>query len=192
VSLSPTTELEAINQMLMGIGESPISNLSNAGLADAATARQTLRNVSREVQSKGWYWNTDKGLVLSLSIPSNNINVPANTLKVDTVYPDDRVNVVLRGNRLYNNDKHTYEFEKSLKVDLVSFLDFTDLPEPARNYITLRAVRRFQEGSIGSVELSQFHKRDELQAWTDLVSDEADSADFNILNNWSVGRVLNR
>jgi hypothetical protein len=189
---TPTTELEAVNQMLAGIGESPISNLANSGIADAAIARQTLRNVSREVQSKGWHWNTDRGRTLTPSIPDGFLLVPLNTMKADTVGIDARVNVVLRGSKLYDVEKHTYTFTEPVKVDIVSFLAFDELPEPARNLITLRAVRRFQMNSVGSTELETPQRRDEIMAMADLMHDEAESADYNLLDHYPVAGVLNR
>lgn len=191
--LIPTTELEAVNQLLDAIGETPVSTLANNGIADAATARRMLHNVSRQVQSMGWHWNTDFALELVPSIPDGFLIIPANTLKVDTVGVDAQTRVVRRGSRLYSPDNHTYVFTKSLKVDLVSLLPFEELPETARNYITLHAARRFQESQIGSSELSAFNRRDELIAWANLQHEEADTADYNLkTGSDSVMEVLRR
>jgi hypothetical protein len=61
VSLSATTELEAVNAMLATIGESPIADVDTATQADATIAINTLRDVVREVQSMGWKFNTEFG-----------------------------------------------------------------------------------------------------------------------------------
>ena len=59
-TLKRMTELEAVNMMLMTIGEYKVNDLINlAGRSDAAIAKDILTNTSRAVQSKGWTFNTD-------------------------------------------------------------------------------------------------------------------------------------
>jgi hypothetical protein len=59
-ALTPMTELEAINDMLSAIGESPVASLDEAsGVADAQIALQLLRRASRWLQKKGWHWNSE-------------------------------------------------------------------------------------------------------------------------------------
>ena len=57
--LSPTTELEAINTMLSTIGESPVNTVEDTGNVDVVIARQILQTASREVQARGWHFNTE-------------------------------------------------------------------------------------------------------------------------------------
>jgi hypothetical protein len=190
--LESLTELEAINQVLGGIGETPVSSLANTGITDMALARQMLTNVSRQVQSKGWHWNTDPEYTLVPTLNDKFINLPANALRVDTVREDSRTDVVKRGTRLYDRQNSTYQFERSLKVSLTTFLPFDELPEPAKVYITMLARRRYQEDQLGSSDLSSFHKRDELQAWADLLHAEAEDADYNMKMSPDIERTLLR
>lgn len=190
--LSPTTELEAINTMLSTIGEAPVNTVEDNGIVDAVIARQILRSTSREVQSRGWHFNTEKGFLLT---PDSEgfITLPPTTLRVDTVDEFQDIDVVLRGNRLYDRRNHTFKFDKPIRVDAVILLPFEELPEVAREYITIRASRIFQERVVGSDILSSFSKSDELRALVALQEMEADTADYNILtDNYSVARVLVR
>ncbi len=191
--ITPTTELEAINEMLRSIGESPVNSVENSGVVDAVTARQTLRSVSRRVQQKGWKWNTDEGEVLSPSIPDGFLYLPVNCLRVDTSGPSAGIDVVQRGNRLYDRMDRTYVFKDPVTVTMVVGLKWDELPEPARQYIFLAAARQFQENTVGSETLSTFNRRDEAMAWAALVEAEAENADYNILSDsWGVARVLKR
>lgn len=183
--------LEAVNQMLFAIGESPVNRVEDSGLVDAAVALRTLSNVSREVQKNGWHWNTEINFSLQPDIDGF-LQLPANTLKVDTVGADEGTDVVQRGKRLYDRVNHTYVFSRAYVVELVIMLDFEELPEAARNYITLKAARRFQQNSVGSSELAGFQQQDELRALVDLQNTEAETADYTMLNNSAVGRVLAR
>lgn len=191
MDLTPTTELEAVNRMLTNIGETPINTLESPGVVDAVRARQTLHDTSRTLQAQGWHWNRDRDFPLALTFPDKEITVPANTLTV-TLNGDGCDGVVLRGRRLYDTRRHTYNFERALTVDLVTFLPFEELPEPARQYVTLSACRTFQENTIGSDTLSGFDRRDEVRAWAALMNAEGEEANLNILSEPSVYRVLGR
>jgi len=190
--LSPTTELEAINTMLSTIGEAPVNTVEDNGIVDAVIARQILRSTSREVQSRGWHFNTEKGFLLT---PDSEgfITLPPTVLRADTVDESQNIDVVLRGKRLYDRRNHTFKFDKPIRTDVVILLPFDELPEVAREYITIRAARIFQERVVGSDLLSSFSKNDEVRALVALQEMEADTADYNILtDNYSVARVLSR
>ena len=191
--LYPTTELEAVNTMLSSIGEAPVNTIEDNGVVDAVMARQILNSVSREVQSRGWHFNTEKEYTITPSYPDGEMVLPKTLLRIDTTSIDRDIDVVQRGQRLYDRRKHTFKFDTALKVDMIILLPFDELPEPARQYITIRSSRIFQERVVGSSELSNFSMKDELRALVALREMEAETADYNILtDNYSVARVLER
>lgn len=192
--LTPTSELEAINTILSVIGESPISSLSEvSSVADAVTAQSILSEVSRQVQTKGWHFNTEKDFELTPDTFNKEIVIPSNALRVDSMGDDREVDVVQRGHRLYDRVKHTFSFSKSLKCHLVVLLPFTDLPQAARHYITVKAARIFQSRTVGSEALYQFTSVDERDALLDLKRSEGITGDYNILtSNSTVFRSLIR
>ena len=188
--LSPTTELEAINTMLSTIGESPVNTVEDTGNVDVVIARQILQTVSREVQARGWHFNTEINYTITPD-SEGYLVLPNTVLKVDTVYPDSSKDVVVRGSRLYDRENHTYVFTDAVKVDMTILLTFDELPEVARNYVTIRASRIFQERVVGSDTLHAFNSQDEARAMVSLMEYEADTADLNILSgNYSVYRIL--
>lgn len=192
LSLTPSNELSAVNSMLSVIGESPVNSLDD-GIVDAVVARQILSEVSREVQAHSWHWNTDKSFTLALSFPEGFAYIPENTLMVDTVGKDAGIDVVQRGNRLYDRVNHTFKFTAPLTVDIVRLLPFDQLPEQGRHYIMIRAGRIFQDRMVGSAALNGFNASDEQRSWAILRSHQTRTAGYNMLNgSWSVGRVLSR
>lgn len=192
-SSSPTSELDAVNLMLQVIGESPLSSLSDSTVVYSVTAQQILNEVSRAVQTRGWHFNIEKSFPLLPNLTTKEILVPLNCLRVDTVVPDDGVDAVHRGTRLYDRQNHTYQFNKGLKVDMVVFLPFEELPETARYYIAVKAARVFQARTVGSDALYQFTAVDERDAHVAFKKAEGTNADHNILNDsWSVQRILQR
>ena len=188
--LSPTTELEAINTMLSTIGESPVNTVEDTGNVDVVIARQILQSVSREVQARGWHFNTEINYTITPD-SEGYLVLPNTVLKADTVYPDSSKDVVVRGSKLYDRENHTYVFTNAVKVDMTILLTFDELPEVARNYVTIRASRIFQERVVGSDTLHAFNSQDEARAMVSLMEYEADTADLNILSgNYSVYRIL--
>lgn len=192
MAVSKTTRLNAINSMLIGIGEAPVNTL-NSGLQEAEVAEIVLESISREVQSLGWSFNTDLRYELT---PNNekSISLPSNTLQVDTLSlkRDYNSDIIERDGRLYDRTKNTFDFDAAVKVNIVYFFDFEKIPEYARNYIALRAGRKFQENTIGSSEMTQLQYKDEQTALLALRDADSQAADFNIFDNYDTFAALDR
>lgn len=181
--ITPSTELEAVNTLLRAIGESPVSSLSGSVGVEVVTARATISEISKAVQTEGWLFNTEFGYPLTRDT-SGEINLPSNALVVDVprrAYPT--IDPVIRGLKLYDRMNHTYKFDTDIEARVVFGLDFTELPESARHYITYRAARKFQDNSVGSTELHQFNERDEMYARARLIDEQTEDADLNFLKD---------
>lgn len=180
--ISPMTELEAVNEMLMSIGQAPVSTLAVSGIKDVNIAKAELQKVSRRVQSQGWNWNSDEAYPLSPDVDGV-VLIPAGAIKVD---PTDKfVNLVQRrhptkGLALYDRDNRTFVFEAPVDCDIVWAYEFEDLPETARCYVATAAGRKFQSRVIGSRILDAFQAEDEARAWTLLIREERASRDTNL------------
>ena len=186
-----TTKLEAINVMLTAIGESPVNTITSSTTTDVSIAIQILDNVSREVQSVGWHFNTDTNYLLAKN-SSDQIVLPTNCLRVDNSNKDADLDLVERGRKLWDRENHTYTITKDIRVNITWFLEFTELPETARRYITIRAARIFQYRMLASETLHTFHQVDELSALSALKEHEGDTRDHSIFDNYSTYRVIDR
>ena len=184
-----TTELEAVNTMLSTIGESPVTQITvtTSLPISAVTAITVLDEVSREVQSEGWNFNTVNKQTLSPN-SSDEIVLAADIMHVDTL--DHSKDIVQRGGKLFNREDNTFTFTSDIDVRLMFLLDFTDLPEQARRYITLKASRVFQARTVGSQELEQQILRDELKARYNLEEADGQGADRTIFDNYDVASCL--
>ena len=179
------TELSAVNAMLAVIGEAPLSTLDGNTLhVDAVSARQTLQNTSRSVQTEGWYFNTERNYPLTPD-RSGFITLPPNVVSVDIepLHSKGHVDVIVRGNRLYDLENHTFAFdpETCYRATVLFLLPFGELPETARDYIQIRAARRFQAEAVGSETLSKFTERDEFTARASLMREQVRNNDSNFL-----------
>jgi hypothetical protein len=197
-SLTNMSELQAVNMMLTTIGEQPIANLNDkAGLQDASIAQDILHNTSRQVQSRGWIFNTDLQKVLSpdsTSATGGKIKIDSNVLRIDTTAKvrSNKTDIVERAGFLYDREKNTNLFTDTVTVDYVTFLPFNSIPESARRYIAVKSARIFHDRVVGSGELHAFFQQDELQAWSDLLEYQSEIGDFNIFDDYDTFRVLDR
>ena len=193
-ALSALTELDAVNIMLSTIGESPVSSLSaSESTVDVSLSRQILREVTIQVQETGWHFNSEVNWPMTPTADTGEIQIPANCVQMDSSGADAMLDVAVRGTRLYNRTARTFTFTKAITVDMILLLDFTDIPQAARHYITIRAARVFQQRMVGSDTLGAFTEKDELRARAALKKLDANTADYNILTgSWSVARILTR
>tara|TARA_R110002167_G_scaffold10151_8_gene46729 strand:- start:2276 stop:2902 length:627 start_codon:yes stop_codon:yes gene_type:complete len=195
MSTSPTTQLQAVNILLSTIGEAPVSSLSS-GLLDAETAETLINEVSRNVQSMGWNFNTELNLTISPN-EAGEVVLPVEYVRADlaqslTKFRSSTEEYILRGQKMYDKVKHSYTISKPLKLDVITLLSFTDLPEVARRYITAKASRIFQERVVGSDTLSAMNRQDETEALYALREMEGDNGDYNIFDDYGTASVLDR
>ena len=181
--LTLTTQLEAVNAMLGHIGEAPVNTIADASSLpiSASTAVSVLDEVSREVQSEGWHFNSEKDVTISPNV-SGNIVLDSDVVFADV--EDYKLDVTQRGSKLFDRKNNTFVFTKDVKVFLIRLLDWEDLPEPARRYITLRASRIFQGRLVGSRELEALIARDEYVAKSRLENYDSNSSDRTIFDSY--------
>jgi len=193
MSLATTTKLEAVNTMLGVIGETPVNTLGGTSRpVSVVSAESVLDEVNREVQSRGWHFNTEHEYTLTKDA-AGKITLAANVLKVDAALDDHTdLDLVQRGTQLYDRKEHTDVFTEDLKVTITFLLDFTSIPEQFRHYITTRAARIFANRFVGSRELEGFTLRDEIEAKANAVGADSESADRTIFDNYDVFRVIDR
>jgi hypothetical protein len=189
-----TTELEAVNSMLATIGEAPVNSITGTLPLDASLAKNTLTEINREVQSAGWHFNMRYDYTLSLD---NNSKIPLaeNIMRVDLnpdKYSVTEYDVIKQGSFLFNKKGNTFTFDKALDAVVTLYLDFTDLPENARRYITLRASRIFQDRTIGGNTLHRYTSVDEANALAILKQEETQTGNHSIFNNYDTYSIISR
>lgn len=217
-NIVPTTELEAVNAMLAAIGEAPIADVDNATQADVEIAVNTLRNVTREVLSMGWRFNTEFGYQVepeaaTLEWTDNDgevtdLNIfrpPTNLAKFTLTGTAEQaaLDVIVRPSRVYevasesvlvfydrnlNRDGFDSDTFEYLYINPVWFFDFEQMPEVARRYAYVQAARLFIQEQVGSDKLAAFKGLDEAKALRNLIAQEGEDEDFNMMNNMSVRR----
>ena len=164
MTLARTTFLEAVNRVLQMLGEAPVNSL-NGQFGLAQQAQDAINDVSRKIQTEGWSFNTDYERLLMRDTVTQQISVGANVsrVRVDPYsYPD--IDVVQRGNRLYDRRAGSYQFSEDLYVDVTYILEWDEVPEYAHQYFMIKAGRQLQEAILGSADLSRINIAAEAEA----------------------------
>ena len=180
MAMARTTFLEAVNRVLQMMGEAPVNSL-NGQFALAKQAEDSLINVSRRLQAEGWSFNTDYERTL-VRDNTNQINVGDNVSRVVVdpyLYP--ALDVVQRGAKLYDRRNKSYTFDQDLTCDITYILEWDELPEHARQLITVRAGRQLQEAIIGAADLTKINLTLELEARSQFLEEETTLSDHSML-----------
>jgi len=189
-----TTELEAVNTILSTIGEAPLSTLTGSLPVDGTTAKNILNEISREVQSAGWHFNTQ--YKVDLTRDSNN-KIPVGTdvvrVELNNKYDKSSYDVVQRGNYLFNLAKNSNTFDQDFTENtLIYLLQFEDLPEQARRYITIRSARVFHDRTLGANTLHKFSSEDEARSLSVMKQAEMQTGDNTIFDSDLQKYIVNR
>ena len=179
-TIVPVNELQAVNMLLAAIGEAAVSSLETATTVDVTQAKNLLSNINREVQQKGWHFNTEWDVILSLDSVSR---IPLGT-SILSIYSPTKLTTI-RGREgssfLYDLDNNTFTWGASVNDAVtITLLDFEDIPQTARQYITSKAARIFQEEIIGQISAESINRQEEVEAYADLMDDEGERSGFNV------------
>lgn len=180
MTMNRTSFLEAANRVLQMMGEAPVNGLDGQ-LGLAQQAQDTLEDVSRKLQSEGWSFNTDYERTL-MRDGNNEIPVGVNVSRVEVdPYRHTDLDVVQRGNKLYDRRGNTYDFEVDLIANVTYILEWDELPEHARQFITIKAGRQLQEAILGSADLTKINLTAEMEVKALFLEEETRLSDHNML-----------
>jgi hypothetical protein len=190
-----SSKLDAVNKMLMSITQAPIPSLSEIYLQGySATALTILDMVSREIQAKGYHFNTEFGVELKRDT-NNKISVPQNALFIDADQRYHKDKVTIRGDYLYILDGDIgegYTFKKDIKCEIIYLLEFNDIPEVARQYIIARACAEFSKSTIASTDEYNILLQKEEDSRVKMNAMNISHSDVNMINFIGARRALNR
>ena len=150
---------------------------------DVAIALNTLREVSREVQSEGWTFN--KEFDYELTPDSNkNILITDNMLQVDLNISSKRsdnrqFDSVNRNGKLYDRIKHTDKWDDSVYVDILWYFEWESIPDPIQAFIVARASTIFSSRIIGDANQYQMLQQKEAFARSMAMEYECNQGDYS-------------
>jgi len=131
------TEIDSINKMLRYVGELPVpTSVVIDDLPDgheAKTARIILAEQSRELQSKGWWFNRENWTY----IPDDGyITFSPEVIEISS----DDEGYLIKGGDLYDVDNQTKVFTESVELVTIFETPLEDLPDLFGNYVLYSAA----------------------------------------------------
>jgi len=151
---------------------------------DVAIALNTLREVSREVQSEGWTYNKEYNYELT---PDNNneVLIPSDFLQVDlnisSKHSGNRqYDSVIRNGKLYDKIKHTDKWtDESVYVDILRYYEWEHIPDAVQAYIVARAATIVSSRIIGDGNQYQMLQQKEAYARAMALEYECNQGDYS-------------
>jgi len=198
-------EINMINECLMSIGETPYQEGTSPDYiqvgSDGDIARRMVASTMIEIQSRGWWFNTDYNFVFypdtAIGIAPDVTNgggfiaVPPNLLRLDVGNTEHKHRYIIKDGMIYDMLEQDFVHDVPITADAVWLLDYEVLPYEAYTYISLRAARKFQQRVIGSTELYNYTLAEEQDAYTNLMRAQMQYQDYSILNPVVTNRLNN-
>lgn len=178
-SYSTGDELDAVNDLLAAIGESPVSTLEGDANADVVNARRLLNKVNRTVQSKGWTFNIEE-VTLQPDVFSKLIPWLPSYLDIQVSGGNPYKN---RGGYVYDRATKSDQFDAAITVNMITLVPFNEMPVQFRDYIIIKAARMFNRSFFGAPEIDESLAGEEEEAYRSITEYELDYGGFNIFNN---------
>jgi hypothetical protein len=151
---------------------------------DVAIALNTLREVSREVQSEGWTYNKEFDYELTPN-SNNEIIIPDNMLQVDLNISSKRsgnrqFDSIIRGGKLYDRIKHSYKWTaESVYVDVLWYFEWEHIPDVVQAYIVARSATIVSSRIIGDGNQYQMLQQKEAYARAMALEYECNQGDYS-------------
>lgn len=189
MEITAITELDAVNEMLSVIGETPVNTLENLQNIDAINALRILRAINRQEQARGWSFNIISEHTLNPDTYTKRIKWADNYL-----YLKGNNGEKLIKNGEYIKDLSTGDttFNSPISAEVILLVPFEEMPEPMRSYIIAKASFSFQTRAMGSSDLTNITQSTVQEAWMRLQEYELDNNTYNMLDNTSVSELRKR
>lgn len=194
MSTTNMTQLGAVNIALASVGQSPVSSLTAPLTGTVAMAKNILDEVRREVLADGWMFNSDYEKPHQPDAVTSEITFAESVLRVDgSAGKNSSLDLTQRLGKLYDRKNRVYTFTSTVYLDVIYNMEFTDIPDVARNYIAKRAARILVERTFGDATQSNIHRQEEFEALVKLRKHESSVGDYNYIKGSTfITKMLNR
>jgi hypothetical protein len=184
--------LPSINRVLRLIGESPVSNTNENALAS-----ETIRlyaDTNKELQGRGWYFNTKEYTTEEPDETNGSITIPSTFLDIHPVDPNSpKLSLypyVNGSQRLYNEDDWTTVFTKAVKLNIIYSQSLQQVPQKYLEYLEVRtAILLTELYPQSGVDIQRLPKMEaELRAY--FKDRENDDANYNVFDNYDTASIM--
>ena len=195
-TVRPLSELDAINQVLVAIGQAPVDSLDSTN-PDVAIVETTLNQVTRDVLAEGWTFNTERMYKLT---PGDDPDDPVHYQHI--VYPCDDTACAIQLDFTnpygtydpvyfyFNGDGYLYDKNREPRsegeiwtfpvyCDVTWLLPWVACPDPMKAYITARTASQVSSRIIGDPQQFQMLSQYEAYCRATVQQYECTQGDYN-------------
>ena len=185
---STMTTLDAVNKILRAVGEAPVTSEESQNPYVLA-AKNILDEKSKEIQSMGWWFNTQYNVRL---LPDNQgfVQVPSNTLAIDN--HERYGGVAVRDDYLIDLSNNTNKFTQAVTINIVEEVDFNNLPYVAAQDITAQSAVEMQRAYEMDDKKYEALAMDAQRTRIELKKQHARNNNFNSLDSPQAQKMLGR
>lgn len=183
----PMTKLEAVNALLEDLGDRPVNTLTGVTRLDVARAERTLDKISRDVQEKGWWFNTQRVRLVpngsdQYVIPDEYVHVEWEKDGPTTGQYNETPNLVVRNGVLFDTANNTDVFTGAGQIQLIVhvLLPYESLPSTAKSYVYASASVRNQSRALGSRNVDNELREQARVAYAQLLQEDVDNENINL------------
>ena len=180
VNISQTVSSQILTQ---SIATSRIESQTNP---DVAIALNTLREVSREVQSEGWSFNKEYDYPITPD-SNNEVIIPNNMLHMDlnkSYTQNMNRDSVNREGKLYDKITHSFVWtDDTLYVDVIWYFDWTSIPTVIQAFIIARAAAIVSSRIIGDPNQYQILLQKEAVTRSSALEYECNQGDYTFFGS---------
>ena len=172
------TELEVVNEVLSTLGDNPVQSLDD-GYQPVFIIKQMLNNLSRDLQTKKYWFNTEYDVTLTPNTLTDKIILPFNILK----FEPSETQYVARGLTVYDRVNRTSTITDNITATICVMLEFEELPQEARTYLMAQCKYQYNDEYLGEPSLQQKLAKGTNDAKMELDRTHMENEDINILNS---------
>ena len=179
---------QAVNVLLQTIGEQSLgTGEAVTGVYEAEEALKVLALEREAILSQGLNCNTDEAWLLTPDT-AGYISVPGNVIRIES----EDIDVIVKNGNLYNKDAMSYLFDGSIECKIIWDLDFDAIPFAIQNYIVKRSAKVMYQRFVGDINMLKVLMNDEQEAKLNMIDHDVDTSDYNIFDNSTTMRIINR
>lgn len=195
--ISRFTEVEAVNRLLSTVGGEKVSALTNLSFT-ADSAYTALRDAMRDLMSHSWGFNTEVDVVLT---PNGSNEIDLSTSGYTGTYisvidfdPEDAgdLDVIIKGTKLYDRKEHSYTVftNETYKAVVSYYVQWEDLPEAVKSYVTAMAAKDFQAQMVGNPQMDAILSQKFLHARSAFYAFEGQQMDYTMFDSYDLYKIV--
>lgn len=183
------SELDAVNDILGAIGESPVNTLEGDANVDVVNAKRILQQVNRLEQARGWTFNIEEEVTLTPDVFSNLIPYLSTYLKLEGSGGERYNN---RAGYVYDRENKTDRFTGPITVNLIELKTFDEMPEVFKRYVITKAAQRFNTQFFGDDAADTRLSNDLIDLDRYIMEFELDDGAFNAFQDPYLSNAIQR